>query len=337
MVRLIWPLGALVLLLLSDGCSRTPGASLQGIESLYEDVRSSKDDIEVARARGTDRTPDGIALTDVVARYAAGRARLATALRAARPIGYRPRTGRHSTRSASLPRGISATRAARRAPRMRGARWTARRSGALSAGATGLRDLSERIYACFGRAAHHLPLEGRTLDRLTVLSLLPVTENEARRQRLFLALEPVWRSIDRRRRAGHEPVPALGASQRRRSRRPRDLGRGGGSGSGDRAAARGAVAHVRPRRLAGHRARRDDRAVGLRLCAGTAHRVLAPAIPLESLRPINDRFYRDLGADVGALGIRYDLEPREGKDPVAFTTVRARARLANGAWQPGEP
>jgi len=52
---------------------------------------------------------------------------------------------------------------------------------------------------------------------------------------------------------------------------------------------------------------------------------------------VNDRFYLDLGADVAALGIQYDLLPREGKDPVAFTTFGARPRLEDGTWARGEP
>ena len=70
---------------------------------------------------------------------------------------------------------------------------------------------------------------------------------------------------------------------------------------------------------------------------GQASRVLGRAIPPASLRAINDRYYRDLGADVAALGIQYDLDPRPGKNPVAFTALAARPRLADGAWAPGEP
>jgi hypothetical protein len=52
--------------------------------------------------------------------------------------------------------------------------------------------------------------------------------------------------------------------------------------------------------------------------------VLSPRIPVERLTRLNDSVYRALGADLGALGVRYDLAPREGKTPVAFTTFGAR-------------
>ena len=57
---------------------------------------------------------------------------------------------------------------------------------------------------------------------------------------------------------------------------------------------------------------------------------------MEALRSVNDRFYRDLGADVSTLGVRFDLAPRPGKDPVAFTTFGRRGRLQAGAWRPTE-
>jgi hypothetical protein len=70
--------------------------------------------------------------------------------------------------------------------------------------------------------------------------------------------------------------------------------------------------------------------------AGRASRALAGEIPLGSLRRINDRFYRDLGADPAALRVQYDLEPRESKDPVAFTTFGRRPRLEGDEAIPGE-
>jgi hypothetical protein len=55
------------------------------------------------------------------------------------------------------------------------------------------------------------------------------------------------------------------------------------------------------------------------------------------LAELNGRVYGALGADIGALNVRFELAPREGKTPVAFCTFGARPRLRNGAWTPGEP
>ncbi len=57
---------------------------------------------------------------------------------------------------------------------------------------------------------------------------------------------------------------------------------------------------------------------------GSTSRLLGPRIPRERLTALNDRVWGALGADVRALGVHYDLDPREGKDPVAFTTFGGR-------------
>jgi hypothetical protein len=71
--------------------------------------------------------------------------------------------------------------------------------------------------------------------------------------------------------------------------------------------------------------------------AGRASRALGARIPPERLTTLNAEVFRALGADVDSLRVRYDLAPREGKTPVAFTDFGRRARRENGAWRPGEP
>jgi hypothetical protein len=70
---------------------------------------------------------------------------------------------------------------------------------------------------------------------------------------------------------------------------------------------------------------------------GRASRALSARIPRERLVELNDRTYRSLGADPKALRVQYDLAPREGKTPVAYTTFGGRPRLINTGWLPGEP
>jgi hypothetical protein len=60
---------------------------------------------------------------------------------------------------------------------------------------------------------------------------------------------------------------------------------------------------------------------------------LEAKIPPESLRPANERFYRDLGAEPGGLAVVFDLEPREDKSPVAYTDFLRRGRLVAGQWR----
>jgi hypothetical protein len=70
---------------------------------------------------------------------------------------------------------------------------------------------------------------------------------------------------------------------------------------------------------------------------GRASRTLQAAAPLSSFRYVNDRFYADLGADPAWLNVKYDLAPRAGKDPVAFTTFGRRPRPGPGTGDPGQP
>ena len=71
-----------------------------------------------------------------------------------------------------------------------------------------------------------------------------------------------------------------------------------------------------------------------RYFAGEADRLLATAIPRESLQPINEHYYRDLGADLKQLGVLYDLDPRPEKTALAYTDFLIHGRMVDGTWQP---
>ena len=71
-----------------------------------------------------------------------------------------------------------------------------------------------------------------------------------------------------------------------------------------------------------------------RYLGGEPSRLLSPSIPPARMREINDRYYRDLGADPLALRVHYDLTPRPGKDPVAYTSFLFRGFTAGGVWKP---
>ena len=186
-----------------------------------------------------------------------------------------------------------------------------------------LERLTARTFACYGAAARRIVVGSDTLDRLAILGLLGRTDDPARRERLFRALEPVWRSVNgddkeespyrrmvqlRREAWGPNGSPFLG--------RPRALG-------------------VHPDTLVrwlvavleGWRATMPDTLFepwDFYYWTGETTRALSPAIPLDSLRPLADRFYRDLGADPAALRVNYDLIPRPGKYPISFTDFGGR-------------
>ncbi len=70
---------------------------------------------------------------------------------------------------------------------------------------------------------------------------------------------------------------------------------------------------------------------------GAASRKLSVRVTTEALRALNDRYYADVGAEPTSLGIHYDLAPRDGKTPVAFTDFGAYPRRERGRWTGIEP
>jgi len=318
-------------------CGPDRHEALSAAESAYLDLRELKDRIDVTRARGARATPQGVELSDLLARYRAARGHVRSALpsEAGAGLGSEDRRalevmrralekdfGEENEPPAAAPAGE---------PENPDCAYDA---ASLAQGQDGLRALGDRMYACFGRAAHHLPFEGRTLDRLTVFSLLPVTRDGARRRRIFFALEPVWRAINR------DDGP--GSPYRRLVR----LSAEGLAADGSSVEAGARSLGIEPRvveewltsvleRWRTIAPEREIEPWDFAYESGKASRDLAPAITLETLRPVNRRFYTDLGADPAAIGIQYDLEPRDGKDPVAFTTFGARPR--NGGRVNGEP
>jgi hypothetical protein len=183
--------------------------------------------------------------------------------------------------------------------------------------------LRARIYACYGRAQSRLPVGTDTLDRLTIFGLLGATDDSVRRRQLFLALRPVWRSMDGEGGAA-SPYRRLIALTRQ-------------SQPGDSAAsAQAEAAGVPPdslepwllRVLVAWRDATPDTLVepwDWFYRNGRASRALGPRVVLARLAPLDHAVFRSLGADLRALRVHFDLEPREGKDPVAFTTFGARS------------
>jgi hypothetical protein len=182
--------------------------------------------------------------------------------------------------------------------------------------------LQARLYACYALAARTITVAAETLGRLTVLGRLGREVDAAKRRRLFLGLDRVWRTMNgnddslspyrelRRRWAGewHSTTPF--------ERRVRELG-----------LTPDTVEQWLVHLLEGWRATLPRDPVepwDLYYAMGGASRRLSPRITRAALRSINDRYYRALGADPARLNIHFDLDPRAGKDPVAFTTFGAR-------------
>ena len=196
--------------------------------------------------------------------------------------------------------------------------------------------LQARIFACYGHAAQHVIIGRDTLNRLTVLGLLGTTDDRARREQLFRALEPIWRSVN----GADEPdspyrvlIPLRRASWARPSNPFAE--RAASAGLTEAGLERWLVAA-----LEAWRATLPDTVLepwDFHHFVGAASRTLSPLVPRDSLIPVNRRFYLALGASIDSLGVRYDIDPRPAKYPTSYTTFGARPVERAGRWVRSEP
>jgi hypothetical protein len=316
-----------------------PNGALTAAESLYLDLRDVRDRIGVARSAGRAVATDGTPVAALARRHDELRRALVTRLDAVDSSALAGDDARaFGTMRAALGRALTALSDAASA----GSPPTQDRPdceydpAAIAAARNGLDSLRRRLYACYGWAQSHVAVGTDTTDRLSVLGALGRTEDPAERRRLFLSLEPVWRSVNPGNGAG-SPYRRLLALQVKELR------------GGELPAARQArLSGIPPDSLerwlvAILETWRDVNPDSMiepwdwYYRTGRAGRALGGRISRERLTRLNAEVYRALGADLAALNVRYDLEPREGKTPVAFCDFGARPRLRDGAWTPGEP
>jgi hypothetical protein len=337
------PLGRWVVVALLAACSAppapAPAGALAAAESLYLDLRDLRDRIDVAGSAGRAAARDGTPVAELARRHDELRRTLVARLGAVDSSALDGDDARaFATMRVALGRALSAVADSASA----GSPSTQRRPdcgydpAAIAATKNALDSLRRRVYACYGWAQSHVVVGSDTMDRLSVLEALGRIEDPAERRRLFLSLEPVWRSVN----AGNgadSPYRRLVALQVK------------GRPSGELPAAKQArLSGVPPDSLERWLATiletwRDanpDSAIepwDWYYRTGRAGRALGGRVSRERLSELNAEVYRALGADLAALNVRYDLEPREGKTPVAFCTFGARPRFRNGGWTPGEP
>jgi hypothetical protein len=194
-------------------------------------------------------------------------------------------------------------------------------------------ELRSALVACFVEIGDGLRFEGGQINRVSALELLHETSDAGRRKAIFLAFVPFWRAINgndepnspyRRMIAGAAAEASSSGSEIDKA--ARDVG-----------IEPSEVERWLVQMLDVWRESIGDAMVepwDYRFQAGEADRLLRPYISRESLQPINQRFYRDLGADLEQMGTLYDLAPRPGKSALAYTDFITHGRMVNGAWNP---
>ena len=259
---------------------------------------------------------------------------------------YREKRKEFSERLAKLPsHGLSENDTkAIAAMRTQSATFSETISAPFSPGGTGkCQDASRKdqdyaslrlaLLACFTEKANDVSFEGGKINRQSVLDLLHEIEEPERRKAVFMALAPLWQAIN----GNNEPdspyrrMIALAAADAAKHGSEIDAAaRDAGVNTAD-------VERWLEQILDAWRQVNPDDPVepwSFSYLSAEADRQLAAAIPRESLQPINQRFYQDLGLDLKQSGTLYDLDPRPGKAPLAYTDYVTHGRMVNGAWQP---
>ncbi len=309
--------------------------SLAAAERSYQRVRELKDAMDVARARGAGVVEGGDSLTVAARAYLPARSYLDSLLRGVDSAAL-DTVDRRALRTMRGTAANDLAADAATAPPLDTARPDCAYDAAtIAALPNGLDSLSRRVYACYGYAAQHVLFDGERLDRLTILGRLPGTDSAAERERLFRALTPVFRSVN------GDDGPS--SPYRQLVRLSADRWRAHGSPVDEAARAAGVDPALMERWLVSILARwRDVTADSViepwdyDYLGGRADRRLDGQISARGLRALNEEYYRALGANVDSLQVRYDLDPREGKTPVAFTTFGRRARQVASTWAPGD-
>ena len=192
--------------------------------------------------------------------------------------------------------------------------------------------LRAALVSCYAEYGDRLQFEGGVVDRGSALQLLHVIGEPARRKALFDAFVPLWTALNGRNEpdsAYRRMIVMAAADAAKRGSEVDAAARAIGVGTGD-------IERWLVQILEAWRDASPDEMVepwDYRYLNSSANRQLEAKIPAQSLLPANERFYRDLGADLGKLAVVFDLEPRPDKSPLAYTDFLRRGRVVGSQWQ----
>jgi hypothetical protein len=196
-----------------------------------------------------------------------------------------------------------------------------------------LQPLQQALYACFAELGNNLEFEHAKVTRVAAFELLTRMEEPERRKALFMAFVPLWQALNGADQV-HSPyrrMVRMAAADAQKKASPVDAAaRTLGISSAETERWLERILDAWREATRGSTAEPWD----YRFRAGAAERQLAAAIPREALQPLNERYYRDLGLDLATAGVIYDLQPRAGKAPLAYTDYVRRGRFVNGTWRP---
>ena len=193
--------------------------------------------------------------------------------------------------------------------------------------------LQEALYACFAELANDLKFEDAPVTRVAAFEMLTHMAEEPRRKALFMAFVPLWQALnaDDGPSSPYRRMIRMAGTEARTTESPvaaaaRTIG------ISQAEAERWLVRILDTwRRVSGSS---EVEPWDYRFACGAAERALGEAVPRADLQRLNQRYYQDLGVDLAAAQVLYDLEPRRGKAPLAYTDYVRRGRMAQGQWLP---
>jgi hypothetical protein len=308
---------------------------LAPLERRFLSLRRIADQIDVTRSAVRTTSPRGVPLPDLTAAYDSARATLTAALARAGEASLGPADRRAlSTMRKGTAAGLTfTTPTASGAPAAPDCSYD---PDAVASGPDRFGALRSRIMSCYERAVRSVRVGDSTFDRLTVLARLGDEPSAVRRRDFFLALDTVWRSMNGDD-GPHSPWRTLLQLSAARWN--------AGRSAVDAAARRLGVPPSRAeewlvRVLDAWRAATPPIPLepwDFFYETGAASRRLRAAIPKERLQDLTERYFASLGASPRRLNVQYDVEPRAGKTPVAYTTFGDRPAWDGTRWSPGEP
>jgi hypothetical protein len=193
--------------------------------------------------------------------------------------------------------------------------------------------LRHSLYACFDEFGNNIEFHGKKLTRVSAMSMLGQLDDPVERKQLFLAFSPLWGAVNGKDELAspYRRLIAMASADATKNGSPMDA-------AADTIGAKTSEVETWLTRILDAWRTSVGQAViepwDFHYSAGSADRQLAGSIPRNRLMPLNQRYYHDIGADLDQLGILYDLDPRGGKAPLAYSDFVTRGRWVNGAWKP---
>jgi hypothetical protein len=192
------------------------------------------------------------------------------------------------------------------------------------------RDLRQALYSCFSEVGDHLSLDGREMTRGEGFGKLEQLTSNENRKAVFLAIAPLYQAINGDNESDSPYRRLIKMASQQKSSELQNAAKTLGVSAID-------VERWLVEILDKWRSVAPDHEIepwDYRFDNGEASRTLDAAVSRDLVVSANERYYRDLGADLRKLGVIEDIDPRPGKSPVAYTDFARRGRMVNGQWEP---